>query len=132
MLKEIADRISRHLNHTVAIVMQEQLSGGSINQVSCITLDNGSRYLLKTQAGAAYSDIFQIEHDSLLLFKETKTINVPEPIIFADDFLVMEYIPEGIKADDWQEQLGRNLALLHQATQQETFGFHCNNYLQNK
>ena len=129
MLKNIADSISRQLNQTVVITKQQQLSGGSINQVSCITLDNGSNYLLKTQVGAAHSDIFQIEHDSLLLLKQAKTIKVPEPFIFDNDFLVMEYIQEGIKADDWQEQLGRNLALLHQVTQQETFGFHCNNYL---
>lgn len=129
MLENIANSLGRHLKQTVTITEQQQLSGGSINQVSCISLDNGSKYLLKTQTGAVQSDIFQIEHESLLLLKEAKTIKVPNPIIFDDDFLVMEYIEEGITADDWQEQLGRDLALMHQRTQQESFGFHCNNYL---
>ena len=129
MLEQIANSIGRHLEQTIVITNQQQLSGGSINQVSCIGLDNGSKYLLKTQTGAAHLDIFQIEYESLLLLAEAKIIKVPDPIISGDDFLVMEYIQEGIKAKNWQEQLGRNLALLHQHTQQELFGFHCNNYL---
>ncbi|MDG2089616.1 MAG: fructosamine kinase family protein [Gammaproteobacteria bacterium] len=129
MLEQIANSIGRQLEQTIVITDQQQLSGGSINQVSCISLDNGSKYLLKTQSGVAHLDIFKIEHESLLLLAEAKIIKVPVLIIYGDNFLVMEYINEGIKAKNWQEQLGRNLALLHQHTQQELFGFHCNNYL---
>jgi len=92
-------------------------------------LNNGSKYLLKTQAGAAQTDIFQIEYDSLLFLADSKVIRVPVPLVYGDDFLVMEYIQDGIKANDWQEQLGRSLALLHQHSQHDLFGFHCDNYL---
>ncbi|MBN4053472.1 fructosamine kinase family protein [Haliea sp. AH-315-K21] len=129
MLEQIANSISRYIGKTVSITNLQQLSGGSINQVSCISLDNGSKYFLKTQVGAVQTDIFQIEHDSLLLLAESKAIRVPVPLVYGDEFLVMEYIQNGSKATDWQEQLGRSLALLHQQSEHGLFGFHCNNYL---
>jgi len=129
MLEQVSNSISQALGQPVAILNQRPLSGGSINQVSCISLDNGSEYLLKTQTGSVLKDTFQIEHDGLLLLAQTKSIRVPAPLVFGETFLVMEFIQQGVKAADWQEQLGRELALLHQQTQQEKFGFHCDNYL---
>ncbi len=129
MLEQIANSISQTLGQTLSITHQRALGGGSINQVSCISLDNGTEYLLKTQTGAIAKDTFKIEHDSLLLLAESQTIRVPSPLVFSDDFLVMEFIQQGTKAADWQEQLGRNLALLQQHTQKEKYGFHCDNYL---
>lgn len=129
MLEQIAETISQSLGQSVRIINQRPLSGGSINQVSCIGLDNGSEYLLKTQTGTIAENTFQMEHDALLLLAESQTIRVPAPLVFSDTFLIMEFIQQGVKAADWQAQLGRNLALLHQQTQQQNFGFHCDNYL---
>jgi protein-ribulosamine 3-kinase len=129
MLEQVANSIGQSLGKRVRIINQRPLSGGSINQVSCIGLDNGSDYLLKTQTGTIAENTFQIEYDSLLLLAESKTIRVPAPLVFDDAFLVMEFIPEGKKAADWQEQMGRNLALLHQYAQQKKYGYHCDNYL---
>jgi fructosamine-3-kinase len=97
MLEQVANSIGQSLGKTVRIINQRPLSGGSINQVSCIGLDNGSDYLLKTQTGTIAENTFQIEYDSLLLLAESKTIRVPAPLVFDDAFLVMEFIPEGKK-----------------------------------
>ena len=128
ILEEVTGSLSQLIGKPVSILNQVALAGGSINQVSHITLDNGVSYLLKTQTGIP-EDTYRIEHDSLLLLAEADAIRVPEPLVYADNFLLMEYIQEGAKADDWQEQLGRGLALLQQQTRQEKFGFYCDNYL---
>jgi protein-ribulosamine 3-kinase len=129
MLEQVAESISQSLGQTLNIISHRPLSGGSINQVSCIGLDNGSEYFLKTQRGKIAKNTFQIEHDSLLLLAQAKTLRVPRPLIFGKSFLVMEFISKGQKAADWQEQMGRQLALLHQSTQQLKYGFYCDNYL---
>lgn len=129
MLEQIADLISQHIEQEISIVNARSLIGGSTNQVQHITLINGSEYLLKSQQGTVAETTFQIEFDSLVLLAEPEAIRVPMPLLASDDFLVMEYIPEGIKASDWQEKLGRQLAFLHQRTQQKKFGFTVDNYL---
>ena len=129
MLEQIAASLSQQLGKSVSIVNKQSLGGGSINQVSCITLDNDAQFLLKQQAGSIPADTFKIEYDSLLLLADSKTVRVPVPLVYGENLLVMEYILEGAKASDWQEQMGRSLALLQQQSQQEKFGFHCNNYL---
>ena len=98
MLEQVANSIGQSLGKRVRIINQRPLSGGSINQVSCIGLDNGSDYLLKTQTGTIAENTFQIEYDSLLLLAESKTIRVPAPLVFDDAFLVMEFISKGKKA----------------------------------
>ncbi len=129
MLEQVAESISQSLGQRVSIISRRPLSGGNINEVNYIGLDNGSEYLLKTPRGKIAKNTFQIEYDSLLLLAHSKTLRVPSPLIFAESFLVMEYISRGQKAADWQEQMGRKLALLHQHTQQEKYGFYCDNYL---
>ncbi len=129
MLEQVADRIGQSLGQAVNIINQRPLSGGSINQVSCISLDNGQDYLLKSQSAAIAKNTFQIEHDSLLILAQSKTLRVPVPLVCSETFIVMEFIPEGQKEEDWQEQMGRNLALLQQHTQQKEFDFYCDNYL---
>tara|TARA_R110000824_G_scaffold7892_3_gene35678 strand:+ start:22293 stop:23159 length:867 start_codon:yes stop_codon:yes gene_type:complete len=129
MLEQIADLISQHYEQELSIVNARILSGGSINHVQHITLDNGSEYVLKSRRGPVAETTFQIEYESLLLLAMPGLIRVPIPVLYGDDFLLMEFIRAGEKAQDWQEKLGRQLALLHQHTQQEKFGFSCDNYL---
>ncbi len=129
MLEQVAESLSQLFGQEVHITDQEILAGGSINQVYRIGLNSGSDYLLKFQSGTIPADTFPIEFEALQLMAMTNTIRVPVPLLCSDEFLVTEYIQQGARASDWQEQLGRNLALMHQQTRQSQFGFHCDNYL---
>jgi protein-ribulosamine 3-kinase len=129
MYQAIAEHISQHLEQRVDIVGVQLLSGGSINQVARISLDNHEQYLLKTQTGPVAENTFQIEFDSLNLLAQTGALRVPQALVYGDDFLVLEYIEPGIKASDWAENLGRQLAMLHLNTQRNDFGFACDNFL---
>lgn len=129
MYQAIADLISQNLEQRVNIVGVQALAGGSINQVARISLDNHQQLLLKTQSGPVAENTFQIEFNSLNLLAQAGALRVPQPLVYGDDFLVLEYIEPGIKAPDWAENLGRQLALLHLNTQRNDFGFGCDNFL---
>ncbi len=129
MYQVIADAISQHLEQPLSIIAAQALAGGSINQVTLITLDNQQQYLLKTQSGRVAKNTFQIEFESLALLSAAKAVRVPQALVADKDFLVMEYIEPGTRAADWEETLGQQLAMLHRNTRREDFGFPCDNYL---
>jgi protein-ribulosamine 3-kinase len=129
MYQGIVEAISQHLKQPLSIIDAQPIAGGSINQVTRITLDNQSQYLLKTQSGRVAKNTFQIEYESLALLSAAQAVRVPQALVVDQNFLVLEYIQPGTRAADWEESLGRQLAMLHKNTSRKGFGFYCNNYL---
>lgn len=129
MYQAIADAISQHLEQSLGIIDAQPLAGGSINQVMRITLDNQMQYVLKTQSGRVEENTFQIEFESLALLSAANAVRVPQALVAGDDFLVMEYIQPGTRSADWEETLGRQLAMLHLNTRRDGFGFPCDNFI---
>jgi len=129
MYQVIANAISQHLEQPLSIIDAQSLAGDSINQVMLITLDNQQQYLLKTQSGRVAANTYRIEFNSLSLLSAAKALRVPQGLVYGEDFLVMEYIQPGDRAADWEETLGRQLAMLHLNTRGDDFGFACDNYL---
>ena len=103
--------------------------GGSINQSYLVTLDNGQSLFVKTHSAQTIPGMYAAEAKALNQLAEPGAINVPRCLYASDDYLVLEAFTEGRPAPDWQVQMGRGLALLHQATQSARFGFDCDNYL---
>ncbi len=56
-------------------------------------------------------------------------IRLPVPLAYEDDFIILEAFEQGDRIRNWQELMGRKLALLHQATQNSRYGFNGDNYL---
>ena len=130
LLQQIEASISNATNQPAIITDSNHASGGCINDSRIITLQDGREYFLKTHPlTSKLPDFFQAEFDALTLLGDSQTINVPKPIVVENEFIVLEIFHEGSQAKDWQEQMGHNLALLHQQTQQKQFGFSHNNYL---
>ncbi len=107
----------------------EPLGGGCINASFILTLDDGRRYFVKSQAKPPSPDYFHLERHALELLAASGIIKVPRPVVCGDDFLVLEAFTPGTPAPDWNERLGRQLAQLHLATRHHLFGFEHDNFL---
>jgi fructosamine-3-kinase len=103
--------------------------GGSINESCLVTLSDGRELFIKTHRHDTIPGMYASEFRALELLSAPGTLDVPKPLYCDDDYLIMEAFRTGVPGPDWEEQMGRGLALLHQATSQSRFGFECNNYL---
>ena len=126
----IAAAISNKTGKPVHISNSQSAHGGCINDSRVVTLEDGCRFFIKTNAHAAeLPGLFATEFLALQKLSAPAVINVPTPLVYADDFIVMEAFIAGAPAPDWHEQMGRQLASLHQMTRQEKSGFEQQNYL---
>ncbi|MCG8324809.1 MAG: fructosamine kinase family protein [Thiotrichales bacterium] len=126
----IAQAISEATGQAAVISDTRTAHGGCINDSRVLTLQDGRRFFVKTHPAARrYPGLFQAEFEALHRLFAADAVRVPEPLTCTDDFIVMEFFSEGPPARDWHEQIGRQLALLHQATQHDQFGFGFDNYL---
>jgi fructosamine-3-kinase len=93
------------------------VGGGCISQGARIDTEAGSVFFLKWHA-AAPEGLFEAEVDGLRALQSTSTLRVPEPIASGGmpggpSWLVLEYVPTGTPAPDYDERLGRGLAAMH-------------------
>jgi protein-ribulosamine 3-kinase len=122
--------ISSSTNQEAEFVDSKIAHGGCINDSRVVTLKDGRQFFIKTHAQAKlYPGLFETEFEALQLLAKPEVIQVPKPIVYNDDFIVMDVFKEGSPTSDWQEQIGRRLAQLHLATQKDQYGFEKDNYL---
>lgn len=115
---------------TAKLKQSQTAYGGCINDSRVITLEDGRQYFLKMhQRAKNLPGLFKGEFEALKLIADSNSIRVPVAVAYDDEFIIMECFQPGSPADDWQEVMGRQLAQLHQATQQERFGFEFDNYI---
>jgi len=122
--------ISAQTDQEAQIAESKHAYGGCINDSRIVSLKDGHQFFIKTHHQAnSFPDFFKKEFKALQLLAKPDVIHVPKAIAYDDDFIVMEVFKEGVKANDWQEQMGRRLAELHKATQNLQYGFEENNYI---
>lgn len=106
------------------------LSGGSINESLKVTLDSGAVYFMKCARGdQLYPSMFELEAEALRMIATSKTVRVPETHYAGEDCLIQTLFEQTTPAPDWHERLGRQLASMHKAVKNSTFGYRCDNYL---
>ena len=126
----IEQAVTQATGETAHINQTNSAAGGSINDSRIVSLQDGRRLFVKTHPHADnYPGMFAAEFRGLSLLAGPGVIRVPHAIAFDNDFIVMEAITHFAPVPDWQELMGRRLALLHQATHRESFGFDEDNYL---
>ena len=129
--------ITNSLLHTIAkkekfeVSNIQQLYGGDINEVFRISTSNGEK-VIKLNSNTHLPNLFKREKEGLEALSSTHTFIIPQIESLGDlkngSYLVMNYIPlEAVTQDHW-EFFSKNLALLHQQTQ-EYFGFSNDNYI---
>jgi fructosamine-3-kinase len=134
MWTDIAAQISQATGKDFEIKNRRSVGGGCINQ-SYALIGSADTYFVKLNQ-ASQLQMFEAEALGLKEMYETKTIRIPKPIcwgIAADfAFIVLEWLELGGRASaDIAEQMGRQLAAMHQAKPPQgsngKFGWHHNN-----
>ena len=132
MKGRIEAAISDALQCSVAIFDLKPVAGGSINQAALARTSEGE-FFVKWNA-RPIPDQFDREAEGLDALRTSKTtLRVPRPIVWRQGdeqepgFLVLEFLPRGIRVPDFDERLGRGLAALHRTTAPQ-FGFVNDNY----
>ncbi|WP_428035729.1 fructosamine kinase family protein [Amphritea sp.] len=123
--------------HSLQLIRVSPLSGGCVAQISKLTLQSpqGNRveWVLKQMPDAtAEPAAAEVRGLKTLGYQtvESHTLRVPEVLLQAGNSLLMEYLSPASPADDFDQQLGMGLALLHRCRDQAErgFGFECDTF----
>lgn len=111
-----------------SLVAVDRLHGGTIASTLVVTLDDGTRMVLK-QSRHAIEGAWDIEADGLDALRVEGGPLVPAVHAFGDDFLLIEELPHPVPDDgEFWEVFGRQLAVLHGVTNAQ-HGWHRENLL---
>ena len=103
------------------------VSGGCINNAVRCESERGPTALLKTNSNAP-ADMFAREAEGLRALGNADGLRVPTVFGFSDSWILLEFLESGPQKKDYAEQLGAQLARLHQSTN-DHFGFEHDNYI---
>ncbi len=103
---------------------------GNFNLAARVETANG-KYFIKWNKGD-HEGMFESEAKSMELIRETNTVYVPKVYGYGKkpdgSYLMLDFVSESSKNNDFWQDFGRNLASLH-ANTHEKFGLHFNNYM---
>lgn len=128
-MNEILERL-KQLNLGIETIVP--IKGGDINDAFRIESFN-KKYFLKVNSATNFPNLFIKEARALNTIKETKTFPIPKVLNLGEvgkdfQYLLLEWIePSTPTVVNW-EKLGRNLAKLHQNTNNQ-FGWSEDNYI---
>jgi len=113
-------------------VQVRAIGGGSINATYHVTTSRDRQWFCKINDASRFPDLFILERQGLALLEATGAIRVPKVIacenIDQDQVLVLEWISEGLRSDDFWRRFGEQLAALHRITG-PAFGLDHHNYM---
>ena len=103
------------------------VSGGCISEALKLEMDSGELFFLKLN-NSNPGDMFIREAHGLNELYKAKAIRIPKVINFESSFILIEFIKQNKKAENFYEEFGRKFAELHKFTG-ENFGFYEDNYI---
>ena len=113
------------------------IGGGSINQTFRIEKDS-KRWFCKINSANQFPLMFAKERNGLEFLRATITIKVPEVVWWGEEngkqILLLEWIEQGMRTENFWKKFGEQLAKLHQSETSSdrsltAFGFHEDNYM---
>jgi fructosamine-3-kinase len=122
------------LGHLGGVRGVAPVAGGCINHGARVADRAGNAYFLKWNASAP-PGLFEAEAEGLRALREAEALRIPEPLAVGSgagspSWLLMEYVHPGSPASDYEERLGRGLALLHRsADASSAFGWPRSNWI---
>jgi protein-ribulosamine 3-kinase len=109
----------------------QPVSGGCINATFKL-VTKAQPLFVKFNNATKFPGMLQSEEMGLRLMAETGTVNIPRIIEYGIveelDYLILEFIEPGEAGGKVMEELGRNVAAMHQCSNPQ-FGLPFNNYL---
>ncbi len=121
---EIQQKIENFLNEGLAST--HSVSGGCIAESKQLITKSGKRFFLKTQSGG--EGMFLKEAHGLQELAKAQCIRVPEVVLADHDFLLLEFIEQGPKSDNFFSDFGAALAQMHRFTAAH-YGFYEDNFI---
>ncbi|MEW2402494.1 fructosamine kinase family protein [Streptomyces sp. NPDC046862] len=109
------------------VVEAATLSGGAVNDVWRLTLDDGTEYVLKGSADAP-ADLFPLEAAGLRALHERAGIRTPRVFEVSERHLLMEALRPRPDTDAFWEAAGRAFAALH-TVRGDRFGWDTDGWL---
>ncbi len=122
-MNSLLRKIEDHINDQ--IVNQRSVGGGCIAQTTMLETISGKTYFLKSGFS---NGIFLNEANGLNELRKADCIRIPQVIAVDQQFLLLEHIRSGAKANSFFIEFGQQFASLHQFTSQQ-FGFYENNFI---
>jgi len=118
-------------NQPVQMFSFQPVSGGSINQAYLIKTTLGN-YFLKYNDASRFPQMFQKEAKGLELLRNSGAINVPRVLLATEAgkhaFLLLEHISSASIRNDFWDDFGKSLAVLH-AQKADKFGLDHDNFM---
>lgn len=121
---DIQQQIEVFFNETLASA--QSVSGGCIADSKLITTKSGKHFFLKTQSGG--DGMFLKEAHGLQELAKAQCIRVPEVVLADKNFLLLEFIEQGPKPDNFFSDFGAAFAQMHRFTA-EHYGFYEDNFI---
>lgn len=133
MNEVLEDILYKHCGSAVSIITKYSVGGGSINDAYKLETSGGT-FFLKTNSADRYPSMFEAESLSLKELRNANCLRIPEVIAVGESegeaFLLMEYVPSGLKTVMFWEAFGEGLAHQHECTN-EHYGYSSNNFIGN-
>jgi protein-ribulosamine 3-kinase len=126
------------LNINVSSFQLIPLSGGSINQSYKIVINQKQYFFCKINSAEKFPLLFYKEKNGLELLATKRVIRAPTVIACqetgTEQILILEWIDQGLKTENFWENFGEQLAALHKITSSTgdshaMFGLHEDNYM---
>ena len=109
----------------------ETIGGGCINETYGVRTSDGD-FFCKTNSASKFPHLFEKEKHGLELLAKRKIIRVPNVINFSEkddqQILILEWIEEGNRTNQFWKTFGKQLAALHYVTS-DKFGLEEDNYM---
>lgn len=109
----------------------QTVGGGCINETYKIKTSGGT-FFCKANSASKFPHLFEKEKNGLKLLAKENAIRVPDIIDYSErdnqQLLILEWIEEGSKTNQFWKSFGKQLAALHQITN-DKFGLKENNYM---
>jgi protein-ribulosamine 3-kinase len=122
--------LSESLGHEAELKDFQFLYCGNFNLAAKVTTKSG-KYFIKWNQGE-HEGMFESEAKSMELIRETNTIHVPKVYGYGKKsdgaYLMLDYVAESKKKNDYWQNFARKLADLHNHTNVR-YGLHFNNYI---
>ncbi|MDJ0728763.1 MAG: fructosamine kinase family protein [Crocosphaera sp.] len=129
MWTQISQHISETTGKSFTVETQKSVSGGCINQGYCL-IGSDVKYFVKINH-ASKVEMFAAEALGLKEMAQTQTIRVPKPICWGmterSSYIVLEWLEFGRSSNHSWEEMGRNLAKMHNYQGKSKFGWSQNN-----
>lgn len=133
MVSAIPQLIDQEIeSHTGSAIRKFSFCGGGcINNCGKVATGNGV-YFLKWNDLEKFPGMFEAEAKGLALLRSPGALSVPEVVLAANagpyQFLLLEFIHEGVRGKNYWVKFGSGLAALHRSTA-KCFGLDHNNYI---